>query len=49
MKNYAEFIEKNYFFKMFKFLLTFFIDIITPSISSTQNACDVKCAQQVIR
>ena len=26
---------------MFKFLLTFFIDIITPVISSTQIACDV--------
>ena len=35
MKNYAKFFKKNYFFKMFKFLLTFFIDIITPVISST--------------
>ena len=26
---------------MFKFLLTFFIDIITPVISSTQIACDI--------
>ena len=26
---------------MFKVLLTFFIDIITPVISSTQIACDV--------
>ena len=34
---------KNYIFKMFKFLLTFFIDIITPVISSTQIACDVLC------
>ena len=30
---------------MFKFLLFFFIDIITPVISSTQIACDVMCAQ----
>ena len=28
---------------MFKVLLTFFIDIITPVISSTQIACDVMC------
>ena len=25
MKNYVKFIQKNYFFQMFKFLLTFFI------------------------
>ena len=24
MKNYVKFIQKNYFFQMFKFLLTFF-------------------------
>ena len=36
------------FFKMFKFLLTFFIDIITPFISSTQIACDVMCVQHFI-
>ena len=48
MKSYAKFIKKNYFFKMFKFLLTFFIDIITPVISSTQIACDVMCVQHVI-
>ena len=40
MKNYAKFIEKK-LFKMFKFLLTFFIDITTLAISSTQIACDV--------
>ena len=34
--------------KMFKFLLTFFIDIITPVTSSTQIACDVMCVQHVI-
>ena len=27
---------------MFKFLLTFFMDIISPVISSTQIACDVR-------
>ena len=48
MKNYAKF-KKNYFFKMFKFLLTFFIDLITPVISSTQIACDVMCVQHVIK
>ena len=48
MKNYANLIKKNYFLKMFKFLLTWSIDIITPVISSTQIACDVICAQQVI-
>ena len=40
---------KNYFLKMLKFLLTFFIDIITPVISSTQIACDVMCVQHVIQ
>ena len=39
---------KNYFFKMFKFLLTFCIDIIISVISSTQIACDVICVQHVI-
>ena len=34
---------------MFKFLLIFFIDIITPLISSTQIACDVICVQHVIQ
>ena len=33
---------------MFKFLLIFFIDIITPVISSSQIACDVMCVQHVI-
>ena len=33
---------------MFKFLLTFFIDTITPVISFTQIACDVMCVQHVI-
>ena len=33
---------------MFKFLLTFFIDIITPVISFTQIVCDVMCVQHVI-
>ena len=28
---------------MFKFLLIFFINLITPVISSTQIACDVMC------
>ena len=28
---------------MFKFLLTFFRDIITPVDSSTQIACDAMC------
>ena len=29
----------------FQFLLTFFVDIITPVISSTQIVCDVMCVQ----
>ena len=33
---------------MLRFLLIFFIDIITPVISSTQIACDVMCVQHVI-
>ena len=48
MKSYAKFISKDFFLEMFKFLLTFFIDIITPVISSTQTACDVMCVQYVI-
>ena len=40
---------KNYFFKMFKFLLTFFIDIITTVISFTHIACDVMCVQHIIQ
>ena len=32
---------------MFKFLLTFLIDIITTVISSTQIAYDVMCVQHV--
>ena len=34
---------------MFWFLLIFSIDIITPVISSTQIACDVKFVQHVIQ
>ena len=34
---------------MFKFLLTFFVDIISPVISSTQISCDVMCVQHVIQ
>ena len=30
MKNYAKSIKKDYLFKMFKFLLTFLIDILPP-------------------
>ena len=33
---------------MFKFLLTFFIDLIAPVISSTQIAFDVMCVLKVI-
>ena len=33
---------------MFKFLLSFFIDIIIPVISPTQISCDVMCVQHVI-
>ena len=40
--------KKNYFFKMFKFLLAFVIYIITSVISSTQIACHVLCVQHVI-
>ena len=40
---------KNYFFfKIIKFLLTFFQDIIIPVSLSTQIACDVMCVQHVI-
>ena len=49
MKNYAKFIKKNYFFKMLKFSLTFFIEIIIPVISFTQIACDVKCVKHVVQ
>ena len=34
---------------MFKFLLTFFVDIITPVILSTQIACDVTRAKYVVQ
>ena len=34
---------------MFQFLLIFFIDNITPAISSTQIAYDVMCVQHVIQ
>ena len=34
---------------MFKFLLTFFIDVIAPVVSSSQISCDVMCVQNVIR
>ena len=34
---------------MFKILLTFFTDIITPVVSSTQIVCDVMCLQHVIQ
>ena len=37
MKNYAN----SYFFKMFKLLLIFSLDVITSANSSTQIACDV--------
>ena len=33
---------------MLQFLLIFFINIITPVISSTQIACDVMCVKHVI-
>ena len=46
-KKYAKF-KNQFFFKMLKFLLIFFIDIITPVISSTQIACDVLFVQHVI-
>ena len=49
MKNYANFIKKSIFSKCFKFLLTFFIDIIAPVISSSQISCDVMFVQNVIR
>ena len=42
------FLKKTIFFKMLTLLLTFFIDIITTVISSTQTACDVICVQRVI-
>ena len=34
---------------MFKFLPVFFINIITPAISSTQIVCEVMCVQHVIQ
>ena len=48
MKNYAKFIKKTIFFKMLKFLLILFIEIITPVIPSTQITCDAMCVQNVI-
>ena len=48
MKNYAKFIKKNYFINMFQFLLTLFIDIITPVNLFTQIACCVMCVQYEI-
>ena len=48
MKNYTKFIKKLFFQNVFKFLLTYFIDIIIPVISSTQIVCDVMCVQHVI-
>ena len=47
MKNYVKFILKTYIFKMFSFLLIFFIDTIMSVISSTQITCDVMCVQYV--
>ena len=47
MKNYVKFTLKTYIFKMFSFLLIFFIDTIMSVISSTQIACDVMCVQYV--
>ena len=44
MKN-AKFIKKLLFQKS---LLTFFINIITPVVLSTQIACDAICVQHVI-
>ena len=48
MKSSGKFIWKNYFFKIFKFLLILLIDIFTPVISSTQIAFEVMCVQHVI-
>ena len=47
MKSSGKFIWKNYFLKIFKFLLIFLIDIFTPVISSTQIAFEVMCVQHV--
>ena len=51
MKNYVLFIflKKLFFQKVlsFKFLLIFFIDVITTVIPSTQIACDVTCVQHI--
>ena len=49
MKNYVKFILKKHFYKMFQLLLIFFIDIITPVISSTQIACDAWCVQNALQ
>ena len=42
-------LRKTIFFKMLKFLLTFFMEIIIPVISFDQIACDVKCVQHVVQ
>ena len=49
LKSYVKFIVKNYFFKMFEFLLIFSIDIVTPIISFMQIACDVMCIEHLIQ
>ena len=41
-------LKTYFFFKIIKFLLTFFQDIIIPVSLSTQIACDVMCVQHVI-
>ena len=49
MKNYVSFLKKVIFFKMFDLFKFFFVDIISPVISSTQIACDAMCEQFVIQ
>ena len=41
-------LKKLSFFKIFKFLLIFFIDIITPIISYTEITYGAMCVQHVI-
>ena len=47
MKNYINFLSKNYFFKMVYLFFIFFVVTIISVISYTQIACDVMCVQYV--
>ena len=48
MENYVKFLKKLFFQNVLVFII-FFIDTITPVVSSTQIACDAMCVQHVIQ